>query len=283
LKQDKAKIEAFLSEVEQEETLPRGKVNLTDRDSRMVKDKDNKYMGYNCQIAVDKENDAIVGTEVFNEASDRGLLEPMIEEIRDRTGETLASTEIGVDSGYFSSDNIRYSHEQGLDVYLPEGTGEGGVRQWKGDLIKGRDCRLEMDGDIKRLTCPGGQIMETMVAKEDRGNYFYRFRPDARKCEDCSLRARCYRNKSTYRDFRVKKEYFETLALRTRMTEKLSGVHGKQRMRDRSCLIEHVFGEIKDIFQFRRFRYRGLEKVRLIWQLVCIGYNFRKMARLAYG
>jgi len=54
-------------------------------------------------------------------------------------------------------------------------------------------------------------------------------------------------------------------------------------MRDRSCLIEHVFGEIKDIFRFRRFRYRGLEKVRLIWQLVCIGYNLRKMARLAYG
>ena len=67
------------------------------------------------------------------------------------------------------------------------------------------------------------------------------------------------------------------------MTEKLSGEHGKQWMRDRSCLIEHVFGEIKEIFRFRRFRYRSLEKVRLIWQLVCIGYNLRKMARLAYG
>jgi hypothetical protein len=86
-----------------------------------------------------------------------------------------------------------------------------------------------------------------------------------------------------YRDFRVKKEYFETLSLRARMTEKLSGVHGKQRMRGRSCLIEHVFGEIKEIFRFRRFLHRSMEKVRLIWQLVCIGYNLRKMARLAYG
>ena len=125
--------------------------------------------------------------------------------------------------------------------------------------------------------------METLVAKEDRGNYFYRFRPDARACRDCTSRARCYRNKSTYRDFRVKKEYFETLSLRARMTEKLSGVHGKQRMRGRSCLIEHVFGEVKEIFRFRRFAHRSLEKVRLIWQLVCIGYNLRKMARLAYG
>jgi len=43
------------------------------------------------------------------------------------------------------------------ELYLPEGSGEGGVRVWKGDLIKGRDCRLEIDGEIKRLTCPGGQ------------------------------------------------------------------------------------------------------------------------------
>jgi IS5 family transposase len=67
------------------------------------------------------------------------------------------------------------------------------------------------------------------------------------------------------------------------MTAKLSSEHGKKRMRGRSCLIEHVFGEIKELFRFRRLAYRGLEKVRLIWHLVCIGYNPRKMARLAYG
>ena len=74
--------------MEQEEKPPKGKTSLTDRDARMVKDKDGKYMGYNCQLAVDEESHAIVGAEVFNEASDRGLLQPMIEEVRDRTGMT---------------------------------------------------------------------------------------------------------------------------------------------------------------------------------------------------
>jgi transposase len=283
LEREKTKIEAFLTEVDQEETLPKGKVSLTDRDARMVKDKDSKYMGYNCQMAVDEENHAIVSAEVFNEASDRGLLQPMIERVKGQTGEALGQTDIAVDAGYFSSDNISYCHERGLDVYLPEGTGEGGVRQWQGDLIRGRDCRMEIDGNIKRLTCPGGQVMETMVAQEDRGSYFYHFHPDVRTCKGCSLRARCYRSKSAYRDFRIKKEYFETSSLRARMTERLSSEHGKKRMRDRSCLIEHVFGEVKEIFRFRRFAHRGLEKVRVIWQLVCIGYNLRKMTRLAYG
>ena len=283
LEREKAKIEAFLTEVEKGESPSKGKVSLTDRDARMVKDKDSIYMGYNCQTAVDKENHVIVSAEVFNEASDRGLLQPMIEEVKVQTEKDLGHTDIGFDSGYFSSDNISYSHKHDLDVYLPEGKGEGGVRQWQGDLIRGRDCRMEADGDIKRLTCPGGQVMETTVAKEDRGNYFYRFRPDAGVCRDCLLRARCYRNKCGYRDFRIKKEYFETMSLRAEMTEKLSSEHGKKRMRDRACLIEHVFGEVKAIFRFRRFLHRGLEKVRVIWQLICIGYNFRKMARLTYG
>jgi transposase len=282
LERERAKIDAFLTEVEQEDKPPKGKTSLTDRDARMVKDKDGKYMGYNCQMAVDEETHAIAGAEVFNEASDRGLLQPMIEEVRDKTND-LSRTEISVDAGYFSSDNIRYCDEQGLDVYLPEGAGEGGVRQWQGDLIRGRDCQMETDGDIKRLTCPGGQVMETTVAKEDRGSYFYHFHPDANKCKDCVLRPRCYRNKTAYREFRMKREYFDTLPLREQMTEKLLGAHGRKRMRDRSCLIEHVFGEVKEIFRFRRFLHRGLEKVRLVWQLVCIGYNFRKMARLAYG
>ena len=283
LDKEQAKIESFLTEVEQEETPPKGKVSLTDRDARMVKDKDSKYMGYNCQIAVDEKSHAIVGTGVFSEASNRGLLKPMIEEIRDRTGETLGRTEIGVDAGYFSSDNIRYCHEQDLDVYLPEGAGEGGVRQWKGDLIRSRDCQLEIDGNIRRLTCPGGQVMEVLEAKEDRGNYFYRFHPEKRYCRSCRLRARCHQNAGTQKGFSVKKEYFDNLLLREKMTQKLSSEQGKKKMRDRACLIEHVFGETKDILKFRRFLHRGLEKVRLIWQLVCIGYNLRKMARLAYG
>jgi vacuolar-type H+-ATPase subunit I/STV1 len=57
LKREKEKIESFLKEVKEKENkresssgekVARGKVSLTDRDAVMVKDKDTKYMGYNC-------------------------------------------------------------------------------------------------------------------------------------------------------------------------------------------------------------------------------------------
>ena len=283
LKREGEKIQAFLAEVEKGEETAGGKVSLTDRDACMVKDKDGKYMGYNCQIAVDGKTHAIVGAEVFNEASDRGLLQPMMEAVRKQTGEDIRRTEVGFDAGYFSSENIRYCHQQGLDVYLPEGRGESGVKKLRREVIGSRDCQLEMAGDTRRLTCPGGQVMETIEAKRDRGNYFYRFHPDRGACQLCGVKASCYPKANTQKGFSVKKEYFDNLLLREGMTEKLSSAQGKRRMADRSCLIEHVFGEIKEAFRFRRFLHRGIEKVKVTWTLVCIGYNLRKLARLAYG
>ena len=81
--------------------------------------------------------------------------------------------------------------------------------------------------------------------------------------------------------FVVKKEYFDTLPLREKMTKKLLSKKGKQRIAERACIIEHVFGEIKELFNFRKFLHRTLRKVRIIWNLICIGYNLRKLAKLS--
>jgi transposase len=285
LKRAKEKIERFLKGVEQSEKYEAEdtKINLTDTDARIVKDRDTKYMGYNCQAGVDKKGHVIVGAEVFNDASERELLQPMVKNLRERTGDDLESIEVGFDAGYFSSENLQYCHDEELEVYLPEGRGEAGTKQRDSETIGSRDCEIEIDGEIKRLTCPGGQVMEATEAKEDRGHYFYRFYPEKEKCQSCSLKDKCYKNINRQKRFSVKKEYFDTLPLRKQMAEKLSSEKGKQRMADRSCTIEHVFGEIKEIFKFRRFLHRGLRKVRLIWSIICTAYNFRKLARLAYG
>lgn len=155
LQREKEKIEVFLSQVESEENkkdMAKAKVSLTDRDARMVKDKDTKYMGYNCQIAVDEQAHVIVGAEVFNDVSERGLLKSMVEETRNWTGDDFKKTEIGFDAGYFSSQNLKYCDEKKLNVYLPEGRGESGTKERKSKTIESRDCQLEIAGEIKQLT-----------------------------------------------------------------------------------------------------------------------------------
>ena len=81
----------------------------------------------------------------------------------------------------------------------------------------------------------------------------------------------------------MKREYFDSQLARGRMKDKLRSTEGKAVYNQRSCIIEHIFGEIKEYKKFRRFYHRGLTKVNTIWAIVCIAHNFRKLAKLQYG
>ncbi len=49
----------------------------------------------------------------------------------------------------------------------------------------------------------------------------------------------------------------------------------------RRAIVEPVFGQIKQIRRLRRFAFRGLEKVKAEWQLICLTHNLLKLFR--YG
>lgn len=48
----------------------------------------------------------------------------------------------------------------------------------------------------------------------------------------------------------------------------------------RKQTVEPVFGIIKSVLGFRQFLLRGLAKVRNEWTLVCLAWNFKRMAAL---
>ena len=283
LEKDKEKIDSFFSDLSSEEKLTKKdkRINLVDPDSVMVKDKKSRYMGYNCQIAVDEENHFIAGARVFNEENDAGLLKPMVSELRERTQTDLKDSELGFDAGYYTSENIQYSDDESLNIYMPEGKGEGGRRTKNSEVINSQDCVLEVDGDIRRLICPGGQILETTKTFK-KGRYeHYRFTVRISICKQCGYYKFCYKGLKSRKIFMIKKEYFETYKFRKRMTEKLLTQKGKERLADRSCTVEHVFGDIKEHYKFRKFKHRRLQKAELIWIIVCIAYNLRKLAVLS--
>lgn len=62
-----------------------------------------------------------------------------------------------------------------------------------------------------------------------------------------------------------------------RMYEKLQSPSGKQRYKRRKAIVEPVYGWAKEILGFRRFSFRGLEKVRAEWDLVCLALNLKRM------
>ncbi len=63
------------------------------------------------------------------------------------------------------------------------------------------------------------------------------------------------------------------------MRRKLKTVEGRAVYRMRKAIVEPVFGQIKEGRGFRRFSFRGKEKVVAEWLLICLTHNLLKLFR----
>ena len=71
-----------------------------------------------------------------------------------------------------------------------------------------------------------------------------------------------------------------TTPWRVAMLEKLQTRQAKEKYRKRKSTVEPVFGIIKSILGFKSFRLRGLNKVKLEWNLITLAYNCKRLNNL---
>jgi transposase len=64
-----------------------------------------------------------------------------------------------------------------------------------------------------------------------------------------------------------------------RMRDKLGTPAGEALYRRRKAVVEPVFGQIKELRHFRRFSFRGLQRVSGEWVLICLTHNLLKLFR----
>jgi IS5 family transposase len=65
-----------------------------------------------------------------------------------------------------------------------------------------------------------------------------------------------------------------------RMRHRTATAAGRALYGLRKQTVEPVFGIIKAVMGFRRFMLRGLAKVSLEWDLVCLAYNLKRLHRM---
>ncbi len=70
--------------------------------------------------------------------------------------------------------------------------------------------------------------------------------------------------------------------IKEKMRNKLQTDAGKKIYARRKAIVEPVFGQIKEARGFRRFSFRGLEKVAAEWDLVCLTHNLLKLFRAGF-
>jgi transposase len=240
-------------------------VNLTDVDSKLMKDSKGVIEpSFNGQIMTDK-NQLIIAAYLFTNVSDAALLQPMIKQ-----GKANVTSQIGiilVDGGYFSNYNLKYIVKEGLNVYMPTGSGnpEPETKFSRYDFI--------YDDKTDSYICPAGERLTYKYSRKKNGTRSKVYRCSARKCRLCKLKSQCTTARS--RELNISEVWEHERA----MNEKLSTKEGRKISGRRKVLVEPVFGNMKFNMGFTRFVLRGLTKVKGEFMLMCIAYNLKKMSK----
>jgi transposase len=126
-------------------------------------------------------------------------------------------------------------------------------------------------GPVQRMLADGGY-----VNAEDIGNVG----------QKVDLYVAIARADNSYRryDFRPRKKQAAKKLVDPRlkaMRKKVTSEEGRRIYRRRAATVEPVFGTIKAALGLRQFLLRGIEKVRIEWDLVCLAYNTRRLWSLS--
>jgi transposase len=106
---------------EQGEILPlaKSKRNLTDPDSRIMKDGATKtfHQAYNIQVGVDAQAQIIVATKVVQTGADQEQLIPVLQEVEKNLGRM--PERVSADAGYYSKAALTHEAVSRVDLHVP--------------------------------------------------------------------------------------------------------------------------------------------------------------------
>ena len=102
------------------------RASTTDPEARVMKMADAGFRpAYNVQVVSAAGEQIVVAVEVGNNGSDRGLMRPMLEQLRALRGD-LPRRHL-VDGGFCSGEDIEWAHGEGVEVYCPPTQSKSGA------------------------------------------------------------------------------------------------------------------------------------------------------------
>ena len=255
----------------------RGKrINLTDRDARLMKTRRGIVPGYNAQVVVSPINGAgegsgplITAVDVVDDPSDNALLAPMMKEAEENT-ESRAETTLA-DAGYHSGSSLEECARRGQKIVMPEKRERFLKRPYNKD-------QFIYDEDSDSYRCPEGQMLRYIGARRNRrGEAVMRlYRASGLVCRACPAFGVCTKDGRNGR--RIDITPHDALLRKHRVW-----MHSKQAREAysrRIHMIEPVFGIIKERQTARRFLLRGIANVTAEWNVLATAFNLRALWRV---
>ncbi|PLX85606.1 MAG: DDE transposase [Desulfuromonas sp.] len=283
------------------------KSNITDNDSAKMKTGHGVIQGYNGVAAVDGKHQVVVAAEAYGQGQEHGLLEPMLDEVREnlnRVGEddVLDEAKVLADSGYHSKKTLEHLEENKIDAYIADNAFRSRDPRFQtADRHKAKEPAkpkspkkrftvedFDADTEEQTCTCPAGKTMWLKCERAKIGNHiFMQFMGRQADCDDCPLRSQCLRSVKQKGARQVNVLLATLPKSKTgpieRMKQKIDSAVGRHTYSMRLGIVEPVFGNIRETLGLRRFSLRGRAKVNGQWNLMTMLHNIFKIHRYGWA
>ena len=244
-------------------------VSITDPEARFMKNKKGRIeFSYNPQITVDHDSGIIVANDVTQDCTDHAQLESQVNSTLENVGELPEDAKLSFDNGYFSGANLRYLETNGLDGYIPDSKQAQEMKGNKPKMSPFSKDSFYYDEETDQFLCPNGEILSRKGEYEYNGKPVYAYY--GANCAECPFRSECA-GEGKIRV--ITSDGYE--GERRRMAAKMRSEAGKEAYKMRKETVEWPFGNIKQNMKFREFMTRGIEKVKIEYNLVCSAHNLK--------
>ena len=239
---------------------PKKQISFADHDARcFAKKGDGTEYIYNSQAAVDMESQIIVENHIEDSTQDATAAETALENMQRDLGQ--CPDKLVADAGYGNQHTLQICQERTVTPVCAT------AREGKEDAAGILDS-FTYDREGNRFVCPHGQVF-VFDHRLDNGE-----KTAYRSLGQVACGCGNYKTKNGEAVLTVGQGHLAKRELK-RILEEHRNLYKR-----RKCTVEPVFGQIQVGMGFRRYLYRGKEKVRSEWNLVCAAFNVKKITAL---
>lgn len=257
------------------------RASQSDPQSRIMKQSDGGYApSYNVQLSTEASHRIVVGAQVSQSPNDVVHLIGAVAQVEANLGKR--PTQVVVDGGFTSRENILSMAEQGVDLVGSLGEtnrGRADQQRQRGVSEKFDSDKFSYDAKEDIYRCPVGQSLRHKGREFGPGVVIHKYTATIDTCAACQFRSQCcpgnhYHGRSVTRT--------ERSPVLEQFAEKMETEAAKAIYRQRGAVAEFPNAWIKDKLGLKQFRLRGLLKVRLEVLWAALTYNIQQWIRLSW-
>lgn len=256
LKREKLKLSKIKEDIQ---ATGKDQLCTTDPDSCVMR----QGVGYNVQIAVDKENSLIVAYEVTDSPVDNNELSNMAKKAKEALN--TESLEVVADTGYYNHLEIKECVDNQITPYVSEPLKTGNPEI--NTFFSKSNFTYDKTNDY--YICPCSYIMECKeISKDKKGGYKKLY--NCNNVLNCPMKAKCTTSKVGRYIYRWEHE-----DIIDEMKERM--LKDKEKAKKRKSIVEHPFGTIKRAMDQGYFLMKGKPKVNAEFATTSFTYNLKRV------